>query len=120
MAVLWLVLGGLLLLASAAVIVRMPRVELGPYATRLLGLAVAMFGYYGASALWPAMFGQLRVYGARVVYYAVPVAAGLAALYCLWRIVRSWRSEIHGIVTNALRLLAALMLAVLARWCLAR
>ena len=96
MAVAWLVLGVLLLLASAAIIVRLPRFELGPYATRLLGLAVAMLGYYGASALWPALFGRLQVYGARVVYYAVPLAAGLAALYCLWRIVRSWRAEIHG------------------------
>jgi len=38
-------------------------------------------------------------------------------LYCTWRILQNWHSELHGLVSGLLKLLLIVALAVLARLC---
>jgi len=114
----WLLLGGLLLVVAVVLIGRMDGTTLGPYSNRLLGIAVVCAGYYGTLS-W-LRFGHragqpLRWYFPR---YVVPIAAGLGALYCLWRIVQNWRSEVHGLLKTLAVLVALLLLGALARLCL--
>jgi hypothetical protein len=113
--VIWSIVGCLLLVAAMVVIVRMPGVSLGPYSTRLLGIGVVCTGYYG-SLRW-LRFGRaaalpLRWHGFRYVVPALAIAGGL---YCLWRVVQGWRSEVHGLV-RMLLLLALLFLLGALTW----
>jgi hypothetical protein len=115
--VLWALLGLALLGAAAFVIIRLGAATLGPYSTRLLALAATIAGYYGALSLsrfFPAPFHPERV---RLLHYLVPVAGGLGLLYCLVNVVRNWRSEVHGLLQAALRLMLLIALAALARLC---
>ncbi|HEY7928625.1 MAG TPA: hypothetical protein VID71_01350 [Steroidobacteraceae bacterium] len=110
----WSIIGCLLLLAAIVLIARMPGLVLGPYSTRLLGIGVVCAGYYGA--LHWARTGRgaahaLRWYPLR---YVIPVVAALGALYCLWRVVQSWRTEVHGLVRTLLILALLLLLGALA------
>jgi hypothetical protein len=118
--VLWALLGLALLGAAAFVIARLGAATLGPYSTRLVALAITIAGYYGALSLsrhFPAPFQPERV---RPLHYLVPVAGGLGLLYCLLQLVRNWRSEVHGLLQAALRLLLLVVLAALARLCFSR
>jgi hypothetical protein len=112
--VIWFVVGVLLLVAAIVVIARMPGVSLGPYSTRLLGIGVVCAGYYGL-ARWlhygRGTAGALRWYPLR---YAVPALAVVGALFCLWQVIRSWRSEVHGLVRTLLLLVLLLALGDLA------
>jgi hypothetical protein len=118
--VLWSVIGCLLLAAAAVVIARMHGATLGPYSTRLLGIAVVCAGYYGAVS-W-LRFGRPRGLALHwhVMLYVVPVLAALAALYCVWRAILNWRAEVHGFVKTLLTLVAVLVLGALAWLCLTR
>jgi hypothetical protein len=112
--VIWSIVGCLLLAAAIVVIARMPGLSLGPYSTRLLGIGVICAGYYGA--LHWLRFGRgaaqaLRWYPLR---YVIPAVAALGALYCLWRVVQGWRSEVHGLVRTLLILALLLLLGAMA------
>ena len=110
----WSIVGCLLLLAAIVVIARMPGLTLGPYSTRLLGIGVVCAGYYGSlrwlrlgrAAALPLRWQPLR--------YGVPALAIGGALYCLWQVVRNWRSEVHGLVRTLLLLILLLVLGALA------
>ncbi|HWG77212.1 MAG TPA: hypothetical protein VN660_10535 [Steroidobacteraceae bacterium] len=110
----WSVVGCLLLAAAIMVIARMPGVSLGPYSTRLLGIGVICAGYYGA--LHWLHFGRGSAHGLRwyPLRYVIPAVACLGALYCLWRVVQSWRSEVHGLVRTLLILALLLLLGAMA------
>lgn len=110
----WSVVGCLLLAAAIVVIARMPGVSLGPYSTRLLGIGVICAGYYGA--LHWLRFGRVSAQGPRwyPLRYLIPAVAVLGALYCLWRVVQSWRSEVHGLVRTLLILALLLLLGAMA------
>jgi hypothetical protein len=110
----WSILGCLLLLAAIVLIARLPAATLGPYSTRLLGIGVLCAGYYGALS-W-LRFGRSAAHAPRwhVLVYLVPILAAVGALYCLWRVVQNWRSEVHGFVKTLLSLLALLVLGALA------
>jgi len=115
--VLWALVGLALLGMAAFVIARLDAAALGPYSTRLVALAVTIAAYYGALSLarhFPAPFHPERV---RLLHYLVPVAGGLGLLYCLVNVVRNWRSEVHGLLQAALRLMLLIALAALARLC---
>lgn len=114
----WLLLGCLLLVTAGVVIARMDAATLGPYSTRLLAIAVACAGYYGALS-W-LRYGRAPGQALRwhFMAYAVPIAAGAGALYCLWRVVQGWRTEVHGLAKTLLTLLLVLALGALAWWCL--
>ena len=116
--VIWSVIGCLLLVAATIVIARMQGAALGPYATRLLGIAVVCAGYYGAVS-W-LRFGQPTSLALRwhVMLYVVPVLAGLAAIYCIWRAIQNWRTEVHGFAKTLLKLVVVLVLGALAWLCL--
>ena len=116
--VIWSVIGCLLLVAAAIVIARMPGASLGPYSTRLLGIAVVCAGYYGAVS-W-LRFGRPAALALHwhVMLYVVPVLAGLGAIYCIWRAIQNWRAEVHGFVKTLLKLLVVLVLGALAWLCL--
>jgi hypothetical protein len=118
--VLWALLGVALLVAAAFVIARLAPATLGPYSTRLVALAITIAGYYGALSLarhFPAPFHPERV---RLLHYLVPVAGGLGLLYCVVNVVRSWRSELHGLLQAALKVVLLVALAALARLCFSR
>lgn len=110
----WSVIGCLLLAAAIVVIARMPGVTLGPYSTRLLGVGVICAGYYGA--LHWLRVGRSEAHALRwyPLRYVIPGVAAAGALYCLWRIVQSWRSEVHGLVRTLLILALLLLLGALA------
>lgn len=112
----WAIVGCLLLIASIVVIARMPGATLGPYSTRLLGIAVVCAGYYGALR-W-LRFGRYPGTALRwpALAYVLPVVAGLGALYCLWRVVQNWRAEVHGLVKTLLTLVVLLLLGAVAWW----
>ncbi|HTW73884.1 MAG TPA: hypothetical protein VMD56_03060 [Steroidobacteraceae bacterium] len=110
----WSISACLLLLLAIVLIARLPGATLGAYSTRLLGIGVLCAGYYGAVS-W-LRFG---VPGARpphwqALIYVLPILAALGALYCLWRIARNWRSEVHGFVKTLLSLIVLLLLGALA------
>jgi hypothetical protein len=109
-----------LLGAAIVVILRMPGVSLGPYSTRLLGIGVVCAGYYG-SLRW-LRFGRGSATQLRwpALHYAVPALAILGAIFCVWQIVRSWRTEVHGLVRTLLLLILLLALGDLAWICLRR
>jgi hypothetical protein len=114
---LWTLLGLLLLGVIAWVIVRIAATALGPYSTRLLALGAALMGYYGGLSLSqhaPILFHPVRL---RALQYAVPIAGVLALLYCGWRIVQNWRSELQGLLGCLYKLVLVLLLAALARFC---
>ena len=92
----------------------MPGVSLGAYSTRLLGIGVICAGYYGA--LHWLHFGRGSAHGLRwyPLRYVIPAVACLGALYCLWRVVQSWRSEVHGLVRTLLILALLLLLGAMA------
>ncbi len=110
----WSIIGCLLLVAAIVVIVRMPGVSLGPYSTRLLGIGVVCAGYYG-SLRW-LRFGRSAALALRwqPLRYVVPAVAILGALFCLWRVIQNWRSEVHGLVRTLLILVLLLLLGALA------
>lgn len=110
----WTIVGCLLLVAAIVVIARMPGVSLGPYSTRLLGIGVVCAGYYGA--LHWLRFGRSAAHVLRwqPLRYILPIVAGLGALYCLWRVLQSWRSEVHGLARTLLLLALLLLLGALA------
>jgi len=41
----------------------------------------------------------------------------LALLYCLWRVLQNWQSELNGLLRGLFKLALVLLLAVLARLC---
>jgi hypothetical protein len=110
----WSILASILLLVAVVLIARLPGVTLGPYSARLVGIGVLCAGYYGALS-W-LRFGRATAQALRwqALIYVLPVLAGLGALYCLWRIVQSWRSEVHGFAKSLLSLVALLVLGALA------
>jgi hypothetical protein len=112
--VIWSIVGCLLLAAAIVVIARMPGVSLGPYSTRLLGVGVICAGYYGA--LHWLRFGRGGAHALRwyPLVYVIPAVAALGALYCLWRVIQSWRSEVHGLVRTLLVLALLLVLGAMA------
>ncbi len=118
--VFWLVLGGLLLVAASVVVAYLDGASLGPYSTRLLAIGVLCAGYYGA-VRW-LRFGQSAVHALHWPFlrYALPAAAGAGALYCLYRIARNWRAEVHGLVKTMLKFLLVLVMGALAWLCLTR
>ncbi len=118
--VLWTALGAALLIAAAVVIVRLEGASLGPYSTRLLAIAIGLAAYYGALS-W-AHYASWVFHPVRLPFmqYAVPVSAIVAALYCSWRIWQNWRTELHGLLRGAFKLVLVLALATLARLCLSR
>jgi hypothetical protein len=111
---LWPILACVLLLVAVVLIARLPGLTLGPYSTRLLGIAVLCAGYYGALS-W-LRFGRATAHALRwqALIYVLPILAGIGAIYCLWRIVQSWRSEVHGFAKSLLSLVALLVLGALA------
>lgn len=115
----WLILGCLLLVAAIAILSYMEAATLGPYSMRLLGIGAVCAGYYGL--LGSLRFGQrpsaLRWH---VLHYAVPIAAIVGALYCLWQAARNWRAEVHGFVRTVLKLVLLLICGALAWWCFTR
>lgn len=113
----WLIGGTLLLLGTGALVTRSDSVTLGPFSVRLVGVGVAMAGYYVA-VHW-VHFGAepLRPVEPLVLRYAVPVLGVAAALYCIWRVIQSWQSELHGLLKTLLQLLLVLALAAIARLC---
>ena len=118
--VFWSVLGCVLLIAAIVVIVRMQGAALGPYSTRLLGIAMVCAGYYGALG-W-LRFGQTsgRLLHWRFLLYLVPAVVALGTLYCIWRVVQNWRAEVHGLVKTLLKLILVLVLGALAWLCFTR
>lgn len=110
----WSIIACLLLLGAIVLIARLPGATLGAYSTRLLGIGVLCAGYYGAVS-W-LRFGRSAALGPRwhALSYVLPILAGLGALYCLWRIVQNWRSEVHGFVKTLLSLVVLLVLGALA------
>ena len=118
--VFWLILGCALLAAAAVVVAYLDGATLGPYCTRLLAIGVLCAGYYGA-VHW-LRFGHVvtRPLQWPLLRYAVPAAAGLGALYCLWQAARNWRTEVHGLVKTTLKLVLVLVLGALAWLCFTR
>lgn len=115
----WLILGCLLLAAAIAILSYMDGATLGPYSTRLLGIAAVCTGYYGL-VRWLRFGQRATVLRWHWLHYAVPVAAGAGALYCLWQVGRNWRSEIHGFVKTVLKLVLLLVCGALAWLCFTR
>lgn len=116
--ILWALAGTVLLAIAATVIVRLEPLALGPHSTRLLAILLGLAAYFGALSLTrhvPALANPVRL---RPLAWAVPLAGAAAVLYCAWRILQSWHSELHGLVRGLLRLLLIVALAVLARLCL--
>ena len=117
--VVWLILGCLLLAAAGAMVARLEAAALGTYSTRLLALGTLCAGYYGALR-W-LRFGQpARALHWPPLRYALPSAAGAGALYCLYRVSRNWRAEVHGLGRTLLKLLLIWVLSALAWLCLTR
>ena len=115
--ILWALAGAVLLALAAVTIMRLQPAALGPHSTRLVAILVGLAAYYGALSLTrhiPALANPVRL---RLLAWAVPVAAALAVLYCAWRILQNWHTELHGLVKGVLRLLLIVALAVLARLC---
>jgi hypothetical protein len=116
-AFLWALAGFVLLAIASASIVKLEAAALGPHATRLVALLVALAAYFGALSLTrhiPALANPVRL---RLVAWVVPLAGGAGVLYCAWRILQNWHAELHGLVRGALKLLLIVALAVLARLC---
>lgn len=118
--VIWTVLGCALLIAVAVVTARLQGASLGPYSTRLLAIGATIVGYYGLTAWLHPVAGWFAPVRLRWLHYAVPVLAAAAALYCLWRVVQNYQSELHGLLKGALKLTLVLALAAMARLCLSR
>jgi len=115
----WLILGCLLLAAAIAILSYMEGATLGAYSTRLLGIGAVCAGYYGL--VRSLRFGQrATVLHWQFLHYALPIAAGAGALYCLWQVARNWRSEIHGFVKTVLKLVLLLICGALAWLCFTR
>ena len=115
--VLWALLGLIMLGAIAWLIVGLGASTLGPYSTRLLAVGASLAGYYGALSLsrhMPALYQPVHL---RFLQYAVPLAGGLALLYCGWRVAQRWHSELHGLLGSLWRLAVLVALAALARLC---
>ncbi|HXR18676.1 MAG TPA: hypothetical protein VN757_01925 [Steroidobacteraceae bacterium] len=53
----------------------------------------------------------------RLMAWGVPLSAALALLYCLWRVLQNWQSELNGLLRGLFKLALVLLLAVLARLC---
>jgi len=120
-ATVWWALLGLGLLAAAAVLIaRLGAATLGPYSTRLVALAAAIAGYYGALSLAQHFAAPFHPERLRLLHYLVPVAGAAGALYCLFQVVRRWRAEVAGLLMASLRLLLLVALGAFARWCFSR
>jgi hypothetical protein len=111
---LWSILACIALLAAILVIGRLPGANLGPYSTRLLGIGAVCAGYYGALS-W-LRFGRSAAHAPhwQALIYVLPILAGIGALYCLWRAIQNWRSEVQGFVRTLLTLVVLLVLGALA------
>jgi hypothetical protein len=116
----WLILGCLLLVAAAIVVAHMEGAALGPYATRLLAIGALLVGYYGVIG-W-LRFGRSRTAPLhwQLLHYAVPAAAGAGTLYCLYQVMRNWRSEVHGLAKTLFKLVVVLVLGALGWLCFTR
>ena len=115
--ILWTLAGLLCAGLAVALIVKFEPAALGPHSTRLLAIGVALAAYFSVFSLTrhvPALANPVRL---RIIAWAVPIAGALGVLYCAWRILQSWHSELHGLVRGLLRLLLIMALAVLARLC---
>ena len=115
----WLILGCLLMVAAVVILSYMDGATLGAYSTRLLGIGALCAGYYGL--VHALRFGpRTAVLHWHWLNYAVPIAAGAGALYCLWQVGRNWRAEVHGFVKTVLKLALLLVLGALAWLCFRR
>ena len=114
---LWALPGLVFLGLIAWVIVRMSGTTLGPYSIRLLALGAGLVGYYGAMSLSRHMPVLFRPVHLPVLQYAVPIAGALALLYCGWRVLQNWQSELQGLLGCLYKLTVVLVLAALARFC---
>ena len=115
--VLWTLAGLLFAGLAVALIVKFEPAALGPHSTRLVAVSVALAAYFGVFSLTrhvPALANPVRL---RIIAWAVPIAGGLALLYCAWRILQNWHSELHGLAQGLLKLFLIVALAVLARLC---
>ncbi len=115
--VLWTLAGLLFAGLAVALIVKFEPAALGPHSTRLLALGMALAAYFGvfsATRHVPALANPVRL---RIIAWAVPIAGGLGVVYCAWRILQNWHSELHGLARGLLKLLLIVALAVLARLC---
>lgn len=117
---LWLLCGVAALAAVIVLVIRSQPTTLGPYSLRLLVLALALGAYYGAGPWFHHLPDLIHPVRGSFLRYLVPVAGCLGLLYCAWRIVENWHSEMRGLVRAVLKLLAAVVLAVVARICLSR
>jgi hypothetical protein len=116
-AILWLILGLGCIGAAALIIARLPAAHLGIYSTRLIAVCIGTLAYYSTVSTWGAVHAA-HVLRYRSLYYVVPIAAGLAVLYLLWRVAQNWRTEVHNLLHTGLKLLLVAVFAYLARWCL--
>lgn len=115
--ILWTLAGLLFAGLAVALIVKFEPAALGPHSTRLVAVSVALAAYFGVFSLTrhvPALANPARL---RIIAWAVPIAGGLGVIYCAWRILRNWHSELHGLARGLLKLLLIVALAVLARLC---
>jgi hypothetical protein len=113
--VLWTLAGLLCAGLAVALIVKFQPAALGPHSTRLLAIGVALAAYFSVFSLTrhvPALANPVRL---RIIAWAVPIAGGLGVLYCVWRILQNWHTELHGLARGLLKLLLIVALAVLAR-----
>ncbi len=115
-----LILGCLLLGLAVWLIARMDGATLGPYSTRLLGITVVCAGYYGMVRWLRFGHGLNAALRWQFPRYLVPIAAGAGALYCVWRVLQTWRTEVHGLVKTVLTLVLLLLLGAVAWLCFAR
>jgi len=115
--VLWTLAGLMFAGLAVALVVKFEPAGLGPHSTRLLAVGVALAAYFGVFSVtrhMPALANPVRL---RIIAWAVPIAGGVGVLYCAWRILQNWHSELHGLARGLLKLLLIVALAVLARLC---
>ncbi len=115
--VLWSVLGLVLVGAIAVLIARLEPAALGPHSTRMLAIGVALATYFGLFSLTRHILALSQPVRLRPIAWLVPLVGGGAVLYCAWRVLQNWSSELHGLVRGALKLILVVALAVLARLC---
>lgn len=115
--VFWTLLGLTFVGLIAMLIMRLEPAALGPNSTRLLAIGVALATYFGALSFThrvPALAEPVRL---RPIAWLVPLSAGAALVYCTWRVLQNWSSELHGLARGALKVILIVALAVLARLC---
>jgi hypothetical protein len=118
LSLLWTVLGYACLLAAIAAVATVDVIELGEYSGRFIATLVALVGYYGAASLFNLHAADLHPGRARLLYYLVPAAGGLALLYCGYQIARNWHYEVRSFVRVVVKWLLIALLAAFGRFLL--